>query len=61
MNAPTHVLLHKKTFFKFKINIQNSNLQSFIKFEFAKLYTKMQDIQTSTEAHNNSQDKKEKT
>jgi hypothetical protein len=49
MNAPTHALLHnifffERTFKKFMINIQNLNLQSFIKFEFAKLYTKIQDI-----------------
>ncbi len=66
MNAPTHALLHKWFFFerafsKFMIDIQNLNLQIFIKFEFAKLYTKMQDIQTSTEAHNNLQNRKKKT
>ncbi len=43
------------------IDIQNLNLQNFMKFEFAKLYTKMQDIQTSTETHNNLQDRKKKT
>jgi hypothetical protein len=43
------------------INIQNLNLQSFIKFEFAKLYTKMQDIQTSIEAHNDLRDRRRKT
>lgn len=43
------------------IDIQNLNLQSFMKFEFAKLYRKMQDIQTSTEAHNNLQNRKKKT